>query len=85
MIETDATVFDEIFARLSPDRILRDSRATGDGVAVAIIDSGVERATLEEKFQSLDPPLKPIEGIVFGPGGWVGLPPLRLRHGQKTT
>jgi subtilisin len=69
MTEAGATVFDEIFARLTPDRILRDFRATGDGVAVAIIDSGVERATLEEKFQSLGTPLKPIEGAIFSPGG----------------
>src|SRR5580658_759490 len=69
MLETGPTVFDEIFARLTPDRILRDSRATGAGVALAIIDSGVERATLEEKFRSLEIPILPIEGAVFGPGG----------------
>lgn len=68
MSERGATVFDEIFARLTPDRILRDSRATGEGVAVAVIDSGVERSTLEDKFRSLNLPLQPIEGAVFSSG-----------------
>ena len=33
---TEPTVFDEIFARLTPDRLLRDPRATGQGVAVGL-------------------------------------------------
>jgi subtilisin len=67
----EPTVFDEIFARLTPDRIFQDSRATGEGVAVAIIDSGVERAVLEDKFLSAKPPISihPIEGAVFTPTG----------------
>ena len=62
------TVFDEIFARLTPDSILRDARATGEGVAVAVIDSGVERAVLEEKFRLAGTPILPIEGAMFRPG-----------------
>src|SRR6185295_11527095 len=50
---------------LVPDRILRDPRATGEGVSVAIIDSGVERAVLEEKFQKAGSPILPIEGALF--------------------
>ncbi len=69
MIETGSTLFDEIFARLTPDLILRDARATGEGIALAVIDSGVERQTLEEKFRSLNLPILPIEGLIFGPGG----------------
>ncbi len=69
MIETGSTIFDEIFARLTPDLILRDARATGEGIALAVIDSGVERQTLEEKFRSLNLPILPIEGLIFGPGG----------------
>src|SRR5437773_2369509 len=49
----EPTVFDEIFSRLTPDRILRDPRATGEGVAVAIIDSGVELGVPEHKLQQL--------------------------------
>lgn len=62
------TVFDEIFDRLTPDRLLRDPRATGENIAVAVIDSGVERSVLEDKFAKLGTPIQPIEGAVFRPG-----------------
>ena len=39
-------VFDDVTLLLTPERLLRDPRATGAGVKVAIIDSGVERALL---------------------------------------
>ena len=65
---TGATVFDEIFALLTPDRLLRDPRATGAGVRVAVIDSGVERAVIEERFKTANPPIQPIEGATFRPG-----------------
>ena len=63
MTGTD-TVFDDIFRLLSPERLLRDPRATGEGVSVALIDSGVERSVLEAKF---GPTMHPIEGAVFRP------------------
>ena len=63
----ESTVFDEIFARLTPDRVLRDPRATGEGVAVAVIDSGVERAILEKRFADRGQVLQPISGAVFRP------------------
>src|SRR5919201_790882 len=44
-------VFDEVFALLTPERLLQDPRATGEGVRVCLLDSGVERAPLEEKFR----------------------------------
>jgi subtilisin len=71
------TVFDEIFARLAPDRLLRDERANGEGVAVAIIDSGVERAVLEESFRAAGTEILPIEGAIFhadqlGPQPYTG-------------
>jgi subtilisin family serine protease len=62
------TVFDEIFARLTPDRLLQDARATGEGVSVAVIDSGIERAVLEEKFRAAGTPIEPIEGALFRTG-----------------
>ena len=61
----EPTVFDEIFARLTPDRLLRDPRATGEGVAVAVIDSGVERAVLEDKFRAAGTAIHPIDGALF--------------------
>ena len=56
------TVFDDIFRLLTPDRLLRDPRATGEGVAVALIDSGVERSVLATKYGDA---IQPIEGAVF--------------------
>ena len=61
------SVFDEIFSLLTPDRILRDPRATGEGVTVGVIDSGVERAVLEEKFRAEGQEILPVEGAVFRP------------------
>lgn len=61
MPETE-TVFDEIFRLLTPEKLLRDPRATGEGVSIALIDSGVERSVLENKFGDA---IHPIEGAVF--------------------
>jgi len=59
------TVFDEMFALLAPDRILGDPRATGAGVAIAVIDSGIERDVLERRFADRKTPILPIEGGIF--------------------
>jgi subtilisin family serine protease len=72
--KSEPTVFDEMFALLSPDRLLRDPRATGEGVSVAVIDSGVERAILESKFAKLGIPIHPIEGVKFQPGSATAQP-----------
>ncbi|MGL6097767.1 MAG: S8 family peptidase [Fimbriiglobus sp.] len=74
MIDPGPTVFDEIFALLTPDRLLRDPRATGDGVAVAVVDSGVERSVLEEKFHKLGQDIRPIRGAKFTATGPDPLP-----------
>jgi hypothetical protein len=58
-------VFDEVFALLTPERLLRNPRATGEGVSVCVIDSGVERAVLEEKFRRQGQEIHPIEGGIF--------------------
>jgi hypothetical protein len=63
------SIFDDIFALLTPDRLLRDPRADGEGVRVAVIDSGVERALLEEKYRRLGQEIYPIEGGLFRPEG----------------
>lgn len=54
-------VFDTIRSLLTPERLLRDDRATGQGVAVAVIDSGIERAILEAKH----PHSPRIDGAIF--------------------
>jgi subtilisin len=58
-------VFDEVFALVTPDRLLGDARATGEGVTVCVIDSGVERALLERKYREQGQVLYPIEGGLF--------------------
>jgi len=65
IMSNDLTIFDELFALLTPERLLRDPRATGAGVAVGVIDSGVERAQLEAKFRAQNQEILPIEGAVF--------------------
>jgi hypothetical protein len=58
-------VFDQVFSLLTPERLLRDPRATGAGVSVCIIDSGVERDVLEERQRQRGQVLHPIEGGDF--------------------
>ena len=58
-------VFDELLALVTPERLLHDPRATGEGVTVCVIDSGVERAVLEEKFRRGGQEIYPIEGGIF--------------------
>jgi hypothetical protein len=63
--ERPGDVFDEVRALLSPERLLHDPRANGEGVRVALIDSGVERAVLEERCRQRGQQLYPIEGGLF--------------------
>jgi subtilisin len=64
----------DLLAGLTPARLLADPRATGDGVRVAVIDSGVERAVLTDKYARLGTPIHAIEGAVFRPGSPAALP-----------
>jgi subtilisin family serine protease len=58
-------VFEEVFALLTPERLLLDPRASGEGVSVCVVDSGVERAVLENKFRRSGQEIHPIEGGIF--------------------
>jgi subtilisin family serine protease len=58
-------LFAEVFSLLAPERLLRHPRATGEGVTIAVLDSGIERAVLEEKFRKQGQDILPIEGGVF--------------------
>ena len=58
-------VFEEVLALLTPQRLLHDPRATGEGVRVCVVDSGVERGLLEEKFRRAGQDIHRIEGAVF--------------------
>lgn len=46
-------VFDELLALFSPERLLQDPRAVGEGVAVAVIDSGIDHNLLEAKHRGM--------------------------------
>lgn len=67
-------VFAEVRALLTSERLLRDPRATGAGVKVCIIDSGVERGLLEERCRRRGQEVPPIEGAVFAAGHPEPLP-----------
>jgi hypothetical protein len=60
-------VFDQLFALITPEQLLHHARATGEGVSVCVIDSGVERALLEDKFRQQGQEIYPIEGGIFTP------------------
>jgi hypothetical protein len=58
-------VFDDMLALVTPERLLRDPRATGEGVTVCVVDSGVERTVLQDKYRKQGIDIQPIEGGVF--------------------
>ncbi len=58
------TPLDELVSLCSPERLLQHPQATGAGVAVCLIDSGIEQAILRIKH----PQLAPIVGGIFVPG-----------------
>jgi hypothetical protein len=60
--------FEHILSLLTPDRVLRDPRADGTGITVGVIDSGIERGVLEEKFRRQGRAIQPIEGGIFVAG-----------------
>lgn len=59
------SIFDQLFALLTPQRLLDDPRATGEGVVVGVIDSGIDRALLEAKYRARGQTIEPIEGAIF--------------------
>jgi subtilisin len=59
--------FDDLFALVTPERLLHDPRATGEGVSVCVIDSGVDRAILQSRAEARGQELLPIEGAIFVP------------------
>jgi subtilisin len=58
-------VFDEVFRLLDPERILRDPRASGAGVKVCVVDSGIDREQLLARHQAQGLSPAAIEGAVF--------------------
>jgi subtilisin family serine protease len=67
-------VLSQLRALVTPETLLLDPKATGEGVAVCVVDSGVERDVLEQKFARTGRPIRTIEGGVFRPGHTAPLP-----------
>ena len=65
MSESPPDVFTEVFRLLTPERLLHDPRADGEGIRVCVLDSGIERSVLEAKFRRQTREMHPIEGAVF--------------------
>jgi hypothetical protein len=59
------SIFEQLLLLATPEHLLHDPRATGEGVKVCLLDSGVERAVLEDKFRRAGQTLRPIEGGIF--------------------
>jgi len=60
-----ANPFDALFALVRPERLLHDPRATGEGVSVCVIDSGVDERVLRERAEKRGQSLQAIEGGIF--------------------
>jgi subtilisin len=60
-VNGEETVFDEVFRLLTPERLLQDPRATGEGVRLALVDSGIDEAALKARH----PEMRPVEGAIF--------------------
>src|SRR5262245_24359305 len=67
-------VFDEVFALLTPERLLHDPRADGEGVTIAVIDTGIDRHRLEQKHARPNRPIHPIDGGIFTAASPAPLP-----------
>ena len=67
-------LFDELFALLTPARLLHDPRATGEGIRVGVIDSGIERDLLEDRARQRGREIYRIEGGIFAAGRPEPLP-----------
>lgn len=61
-------IFAELLGLLTPERLLLDPRATGEGIRIGVVDSGIERALLEDKFRKRGQEIVPIQGAIFNPG-----------------
>jgi hypothetical protein len=64
MAQEQRDVFEEVLTLLTP-QLLNDPRATGEGVSLCVIDSGVERTLVEERARERGQQIYPIEGGMF--------------------
>jgi subtilisin family serine protease len=67
-------VFEEALALFTPARLLANPHATGEGVRVALIDTGVDRKVIEARCRARGTTIHPVQGAVFLPGKPQPLP-----------
>lgn len=67
-------VLGEALALFTPSRLLGDPRATGEGVRVALVDTGVDRKVIESRCRARGAALHPIQGAIFLPNRPAPLP-----------
>ena len=67
-------VLSEFLNLLSPEKLLQHPQATGEGVRVCVIDSGMEQSILQERAQARGTPCNPIQGAIFGTAPGEPLP-----------
>jgi subtilisin family serine protease len=67
-------VFEQAMALFTPARLLEDPRASGEGVRVALIDTGVERKVVEARGRARGVEIYPLEGAIFAHGRSEPLP-----------
>jgi subtilisin len=67
-------VFEEALALFTPARLLTNPSATGEGVRVALIDTGVDRRIIEARGRARGAEIHPLEGALFLPGKPEPLP-----------
>ncbi|CAN5158283.1 hypothetical protein BH10PLA2_BH10PLA2_07750 [soil metagenome] len=67
-------VFEEALALFTPARLLANPLATGEGVRVALIDTGVDRKVIEARSRARGNVIHPLQGAVFLPGKAEPLP-----------
>lgn len=64
--QTPSDVFAEIFRLLTPQRVLGDPRATGRGVRVCVLDTGIDQSVIQRRCEERGQRLShPIQGGVF--------------------
>jgi hypothetical protein len=73
-------LIDQLLNLATLERLLRDPQASGAGVRVAVIDSGIEWSVVAERARQRGHEIDPIEGAIFRPN----TPPLPYNGHQSS-
>ncbi len=81
MSEEAPDILQQITSKLTLSHLLDDPRATGKGVKVCVIDSGIDRPTIADRCLGRQQPIPEIQGGIFLAGNSEPLP----YEGQPST